>query len=59
MRHIATMYGDPSPLVKLRITQGIVTITEMDIDLILKHDNFIPIADLMGSQLKTQDQRVA
>ncbi len=40
MKHIITLYDDPSSLVKLRIVQGLVSIADMDIDLVLKPDNF-------------------
>jgi hypothetical protein len=40
MKHIITLFGDPSNLVKLRIVQGLVSITDMDIDLVLKPENF-------------------
>jgi hypothetical protein len=45
MQHIVSMSADPSNLVRYRIIQGIVTIADMDVDMILK--NFQSIAQLM------------
>jgi hypothetical protein len=44
MKHITTIYGDPSSLVNLRIVQGLVSITDMDLDLVLKPENFQNLA---------------
>jgi hypothetical protein len=45
MQHIISMSADPSNLVRYRIIQGIVTIADMDVDMILK--NFSTIDQLM------------
>jgi hypothetical protein len=55
MKHIITLYGDPSSLVNLRIVQGLVSITDMDIDLVLKPENFESLAQLMMHSLKNKD----
>ena len=53
MQHIVSMSTDPSNLVRYRIIQGIVTIADMDVDMILK--NFQSIAQLMLQSLKNKD----
>lgn len=55
MKHIITLYGDPSSLVNLRIVQGLVSITDMDLDLVLKPENFENLAQLMMHSLKNKD----
>jgi hypothetical protein len=55
MQHIMTMSVDPSSLVRYRIVQGIVTIADMDVDMILKPENFSSIAQLMLLSLKNKD----
>lgn len=60
MRHIVTLYGDTSSVVNLRIVQGLVSITDMDIDMVLKPENFETIAKLMMYALKSkEDNRIA
>ena len=49
------MSVDPSSLVRYRIVQGIVTIADMDVDMILKPENFSSIAQLMLLSLKNKD----
>lgn len=55
MKHIITLYGDPSSLVNLRIVQGLVSITDMDIDLVLKSENFANLAQLMMHSLRNKE----
>ena len=55
MQHIMSMSVDPSSLVRYRIIQGIVTIADMDVDIILKPENFTNISQLMLLSLKNKD----
>ena len=55
MQHIMSMSVDPSSLVRYRIIQGIVTIADMDVDMILKPENFTNISQLMLLSLKNKD----
>ena len=59
MRHILSMSVDPSSLVRFRIVQGIAAIADMDVDVILKPENFAPIAQLMLLSLKNKDDTQA
>jgi len=59
MMHILTMSADTSQLVRYRIVQGIASIADMDVDIILKPENFYPIAQLMMVSLKNKDSTQA
>jgi hypothetical protein len=60
MKHITTLYGDASNLVKLRVVQGLVSITDMDLDLVLKPEHFTALAQLMMHGLQNkEDHRIA
>jgi hypothetical protein len=55
MKHIISFFSSSSPQVKLRILQGIVSITDMNIDMILLPDNFVSLAELMFTSLQNKD----
>jgi hypothetical protein len=59
MQHIISMSVDPNNLVRYRIVQGIVTIADMDVDMVLKPQNFGPISQLMLLSLKNKDDSQA
>jgi hypothetical protein len=63
MKHILGMYaqGNLSPTVRLRIVQGLNTINDLDINIVLKEENFPTVATLMLTALrdKEDDFRIA
>ncbi|TNV74224.1 hypothetical protein FGO68_gene12531 [Halteria grandinella] len=63
MRHILDMYaqGTHSAGVRLKILQGLNTIGDLDINIVMKDENFAPIAMLMIKALndKGEDFRIA
>jgi non-SMC mitotic condensation complex subunit 1 len=62
MNHIISIAvnENPSSEIKWRIVQGIVTIADMDVDIVLKMENFTKIASLMLISLKNREEpRVA
>lgn len=44
MKHIITLYPNSSSVVKLRVVQGLVSITDMDLDMVLKPEHFTTLA---------------
>ena len=59
MKHIISMQNDPSNLIKWRIVQGVVTITDMEVDLVLKPENFNLVSDFLMSALRNKDPKIA
>jgi transportin-1 len=59
MKHIVSMFNDPSSIVVWRIIQGVVTIVDMEVDLILKPENYNLVADLMITAMRNPDQRIS
>lgn len=64
MKHIVGMYQSAtSTMVKLRIIQGLVTIADFELDIIVKEENFPIIAQLMLTALSqhtdAESERIA